>query len=161
MTQGKAFHLTQLDRRNDQILSSSRGHGGWKDFLSHVIDFRSAEPIRMAPTLPTKYHPIPLDEWWDVEPVFSYEGRGHTRKKIVLSAANKDGGAHVDPELEPYYEFLCSGKYAFGFTGDLTYDRKPPFEQGVTHYAKNAHLALLRQFAEEARATAIRFAWDK
>ena len=37
----------------------------------------------------------------------------HTRKSIVLAAANKDGGAHVDQTLTPEYEELQKGLYSF------------------------------------------------
>jgi hypothetical protein len=51
------------------------------------------------------------------------------------------------------------GAWSLGITGDLSYDGPPPFEQGVAHYPKNGHLALLRQFAFEILATAHRFKW--
>lgn len=86
-------------------------------------------------------------------------GTEYFRRMIVLSVANKDGGAHVDAELESYYEVLCGGEYALGVTGDLKYTGKPPFEQGVTHFAKNAHLALIRQFAHETLTSADHFMW--
>jgi hypothetical protein len=73
----------------------------------------------------------------------------YPRRLIVLSAANKDGGAHVDAQLDHYYEVLCAGKYALGFTGKLQFNRSSSYPQGVTIYPSNAHFALLRQFAHE------------
>jgi hypothetical protein len=73
--------------------------------------------------------------------------------------SNKDGGAHVDTQLERYYETLCAGKYAFGVTGNLTFAGPAPFKQGVTYYPKNAHVTLLRQFAHELLNSAIRYRW--
>jgi len=58
----------------------------------------------------------------------------------MLSAANKDGGAHVDPKLEQYYEVLSAGEFAIGLTGNLKFAGEPLFPQGVTHYGANAHL---------------------
>jgi hypothetical protein len=85
--------------------------------------------------------------------VFIFHGTPYARRKIVLSAANKDGGAHVDAELEEFYEFLAGGEFAFGITGDLKYHGPPPFEQAVTQYAPNAHLGV----AEAIRPRSARF----
>jgi hypothetical protein len=65
--------------------------------------------------------------------------------------------AHVDPKLERFYEDLANGKYALGITGNLTYGVPPPFQQCVTIYPSNGHLALLRQFAHEVQSTAQHF----
>ena len=95
------------------------------------------------------FHKISFVDWWFNEAVFVHERQKYSRRLIILSAANKDGGAHVDEELEKYYEVLCAGEYAIGITGNLEFEGKPSFEQGVTHFPKNAHLALIRQFAHE------------
>ena len=62
-------------------------------------------------------------------------------------------------KLDRFYEELMKGEWGLGITGDLTYDGPPPFEQGVTHYATNGHLALIRQFAFEVLSTAEKFDW--
>lgn len=153
--------VTHLGLGDSQMLSSSRGHGDYKDYLSFQIDLRSAEPIKALPLLGNEFKELSMDDWWRGEPVFVHDGQGYFRRKIVLSAANKDGGAHVDEALEQYYEVLCAGEYAFGITGSLEYDGPAPFQQGVTHYAKNAHLALIRQFAHEALTSVEYFGWLK
>jgi len=106
-----------------------------------------------------RFHELSLTDWWSAEPIFTYQGQKHPRKKIVLSAANKDGGAHVDRKLESYYEFLCGGEYGLGIIGNLTYEGEAPFPQGVAVYADNAHLALIRQFAHEVLASSVYFGW--
>jgi hypothetical protein len=116
--------------------------------------------VRAVPRLKRNFQTVSLNNWWKHEPVFLHKGIPNTRRKIVLSAANKDGGAHVDNALEEYYEVLCAGEYAFGITGDLKYKGPAPFEQGVTQYATNAHLALLRQFAHEVLSSANHFKWS-
>ena len=142
-----------------KMLSSSRGHGDWKDYLSHEININSPVPIRMRPILGDKFHELSIDDWWQNETVFVHNGTNHNRRKIILSAANKDGGAHVDADLETYYEFLCAGKYLIGITGDLQYNGPAPFPQGVTIYPTNAHFALIRQFAHEVLASVAHFHW--
>jgi hypothetical protein len=67
----------------------------------------------------------------------------------------------VDNELEKYYEVLCRGEYAIGITGNLTYSGEPPFQQGITQYPKNAHLALIRRFAHETLTSVQYFKWEE
>lgn len=151
--------LVQLGLENGEMLSSSRGHGNWKDYFAERIDINSPQPVSMRPLLGDKFVRLPVSDWWSSESVFVHEGDSYSRRKIILSAANKDGGAHVDPQLEAYYQILCEGRYASGITGNLEYSGEPPFPQGVTIYPSNAHLALIRQFAHEAIVSIGYFAW--
>lgn len=142
-----------------EMLTSSRGHEDWKDYLALRENLNSPELIIMIPMLGNEFRKISIEDWWEKETVFKHNSKNHSRRKIILSIANKDGGAHVDKELEKYYEFLCSGEYALGITGNLEYNGPPPFPQGITIYAKNAHLALIRQFAHEFLASVNYFKW--
>lgn len=151
--------VSHLGLSGKKILSSSRGYGNWQDFLSQQINLSSPQPIRMLPLLGDKFIELSMKDWWHTESVFVHDAQKYTRRKIVLSAANKDGGAHVDEKLERYYEVLCAGEYALGITGNLKYDGEPPFPQGVTIYPKNAHLSLIRQFAHETLLSVIHFNW--
>jgi len=151
--------LTHMQLTGTKMLSSARGHGDWKDYLGHKIDLTSSQPVTMVPLLGQAFTEVPLADWWDGEPIFVDNGTAYTRKKIILSLANKDGGAHVDGELEAYYKVLRAGKYALGITGDMTYSGPPPFPQGVTIYANNAHFALARQFAHETLASQSHYQW--
>ena len=53
--------------------------------------------------------------WWDREIVFAASLPGQqtltpmTRKKLVLVAANQDGGAHVDSKLDNIYDQMERG----------------------------------------------------
>ena len=155
---GASISLTShLGLKSAMMLSSSRGHRNFQDYLSYRLDLSSPIPVHALPLLGDQFKELPMAEWWSKEPVFVHGGKSYSRRIIVLSAANKDGGAHVDDELEEYYKVLCAGEYAFGVTGNLTYRGAVPFQHGVTHYAKNAHLALIRQFAHEADRSVSRF----
>jgi hypothetical protein len=55
-------------------------------------------------------HERPAPLWW-TQMVMAYDGECLTRKEIVLVAANKDGGAHVDDELPAKYKRLVKGYY--------------------------------------------------
>lgn len=152
--------LTRVLMRNTTMLSTPRTKfADWRCFLNERFDLNSPEPVALLPRLGDKFDKVPFANWWESDSVANDKGVSVSRRRIVLGAANKDGGAHVDPKLERFYENLANGKYAIGITGDLTYDGDPPFEQGVTQYPSNGHLALLRQFAHEVLQTAEQFRW--
>jgi hypothetical protein len=81
--------------------------------------------------------------WWEREFVYVLKPARIrlTRRDLVLAAANKDGGAHVDALLDPHYEVILSGA---GWSITTNFG-------GVTKEVrfKNAHLAALRQMAYE------------
>jgi hypothetical protein len=141
------------------MLSSSKGHGDWRDYLAQQINLSSPQPVSMIPLLGNKFRELSIEDWWRHEPVFIYNSQEYSRRSLILSAANKDGGAHVDDVLEKYYEYLCSGEDTIGIIGNLEYEGDPPFPQGVTIYPKNAHLALIRQFAHETLVSVNHFNW--
>src|ERR1041384_4909262 len=90
--------VTHLKLGAQKMLSSSRGHGDWADYLSHQIDFTSPELVKTLPLLGSKFKELSIDQWWRQEPVFVHLDKSHPRRKIILSVANKDGGAHVDEQ---------------------------------------------------------------
>jgi len=151
--------VTHLGFNSKAMLSSSRGHNDWRDYLAFVENLNSATPIVMKPLLGINFHSLAIPDWWEGETIFVHKAKPYSRKKIVLSMANKDGGAHVDADLEEYYEVLCSGEWGIGITGDLEFDGPEPFPQGVTFYGKNGHLALVRQFGHEVLCTANNNGW--
>jgi hypothetical protein len=153
--------VTHLKFGAKKMLSSSRGHEDWQDYLSMQINLTSPQPVKALPLLGQRFKELTIDQWWRQEPVFVHKAQRYPRRRIILTAANQDGGAHVDDVLEKFYEYLCTGEHAIGITGNLEFDGKPPFTQGVTHFAVNAHLALIRQFAHEALTSVTHFAWLK
>lgn len=53
---------------------------------------------------------VSIDDWWN-EPIFVVNRVETSRRDVVLGAANKDGGAHVDHALDADYERLKEGLY--------------------------------------------------
>lgn len=152
--------MTQLAMSDSVMLSTPRTDlADWRDFLSVRIDLKSPSPTALIPRLDLQLVEVSLPTWWGTDSVTNADGTSVSRRRLICSAANKDGGAHVDPKLERFYEELMKGAWSLGITGDLTYDGPPPFEQGITHYPKNGHLELIRQFAFEVLTTAQRFNW--
>ena len=50
--------------------------------------------------------PMSFDDWWNEPVLKDADGELYSRKDLVLSVANTDGGAHVDPEMKEAYEKL-------------------------------------------------------
>ena len=60
----------------------------------------------------------PFQPWW-TQPVFRDKTRRtFTRRDIILSVADQDGGAHVDPVLEEGYHQLSRDNYLAWTIGD-------------------------------------------
>ena len=65
---------------------------------------RYIAPLDFAHPPPKK---IPFEQWW-LSPVFVDTKRQKvSRKELILTAANQDGGAHVDPVLDKKYTDLA------------------------------------------------------
>lgn len=155
--------LTQLSMTNCTILATPRTKkwADWQDFLAMQLNINSSTPMTFLPRLDLPLVEVSRDTWWQSESVTNRDGTSVSRRRLILNAADKDGGAHVDPKLERFYEELMQGEWGLGITGDMTYNGPPPFEQGVTQYATNGHLALLRVFAHEVLSTAEQFQWGQ
>jgi hypothetical protein len=67
--------------------------------------FKAMLSDRPRPPTNTTY-----SEWWGVTPVIVPQNKKKvTRKQIVCWLANQDGGAHVDPVIDPRYYGLTKG----------------------------------------------------
>jgi hypothetical protein len=57
----------------------------------------------------------PFDGWWN-DPIFKDDkGRQLSRRELILTAANQDGGAHIDPSLDEAYADLAKNN-SLGWT---------------------------------------------
>jgi tetratricopeptide (TPR) repeat protein len=85
---------------------------------------------------------VPVSQWWNQVVMIIDKGQRITRKQIVLGAANKDGGAHVDSKLDKEYESLTRE----GVMGTIYH-----FKDGVetNEPTSDVHLLSLRQMAHE------------
>lgn len=62
-------------------------------------------PLGVLP--PSRIHPPkPFDAWWRDPVTKDQEGREFCRKDFVMTVANKEGGAHIDPMLSPRWMAL-------------------------------------------------------
>lgn len=92
-----------------------------------------------------KIRKIKFNDWWEEIVIKDSKSNLFTRKKLVLEASNKDGGAHVDPELDLDYAALSKFNSAGGMvvSGDL---KVRPFINGP-------ELPSIRQIAYEILLT--------
>jgi hypothetical protein len=86
--------------------------------------------------------------WW-TDPVMKVDGTW-SRKELVLTLANQEGGAHVDPALNDRYVSLARNN-GIGFM-TVTEEGEAPFEG-------SAVAAAVRQIAYEVSLTLRREAW--
>jgi hypothetical protein len=102
----------------------------------------ATETTRTANTDPAALQiQIPVAEWWK-QVVYVYGSVHATRKRLVLAAANKDGGAHVDSTLTEEYEALMmTGQRGWFYYSPTSDDRFEP--------VKNEHLLYIRQMGFE------------
>ncbi len=49
---------------------------------------------------------VSFEQWWDAPVIIDFKQRKITRQRLILAVANKDGGVHVDPELDDIYADL-------------------------------------------------------
>lgn len=59
----------------------------------------------------------PFLTWWEAVVFVDQDRRPLSRKQLILTAANKDGGAHVDPKLEEVYAELSRANSLGWMTG--------------------------------------------
>jgi hypothetical protein len=112
------------------------GEFSWS--LASIAASPSGGSFQPALEISHKDRSISAQDWW-LEVFAHIEGVDYTRRAVVLWAANKDGGAHVDPTLPLDYERLK----AAGAVGSLE------FAHGVSVDVEDAHLVFLRTMAFE------------
>jgi hypothetical protein len=115
----------------------------------HFLGFIGLEPStgQFRPYLDqvVRDQAIDFDIWWQHEPIMkllNHPDETITRRQLILAAANRDGGAHVDPTKPSEYERLASG---IGLRADVK------FATGLRKVVElqYANLAALRQIGHE------------
>lgn len=116
--------LTHLNSKDIKIFDScpiyekedKNGHFSVTGFTMGVIEMNPKKRVFGYGPLLSNYNPdksvlLPLEEWWNRNVWILTPELKLNRKSIILCAANKDGGAHVDKELEPAYEYLSKRNF--------------------------------------------------
>jgi hypothetical protein len=87
-----------------------------------------------------------FQRWWNTKVIDDRQGHTLSRKDIVLNLANKEGGAHLDPELPKGYKAI-SRENSIGISGG---------QVGKSEPIQNTISACMRQIAEEVRLSLLR-----
>lgn len=93
-------------------------HGGLVGIrLTSVNQATDADYVALLDDVPHARQ-IPFEKWWTA-PVFRAGEAVLTREKLVLTAADQDGGAHVDPALnEAYARFQHDNALGWELSGE-------------------------------------------
>lgn len=97
------------------------------------------------PTVP-RPEMVSFDQWWQRNVIYDDFGNVITRRELILTMANQDGGAHVDSEINEAYAVLSEGK-AIGW--QLTI-------HGKNYPLRTIGLVTTRQIAHETLVTLAR-----
>ena len=83
---------------------------------------------------------VPFIQWWDKIVIVDSNRLTMSRKELVLSLSNKDGGAHIDPKLNGAYAQLSrNNSLGWQFTD----------QEGNSSTIDGAELASIRQISYE------------
>ena len=109
--------LTHLSKKGIRFLSTSTKNTKEKIHLGLVrrINVGVSDGVggeaKYWPICDERYFPSPkeqnftsFEDWWDIEKVFDSGKSSLTRKDLVLSVTNKDGGAHFDTKVQSNYD---------------------------------------------------------
>jgi hypothetical protein len=100
-----------------------------------------------APPPDRNIEKIDFGQWWEGIVISDSNRNVFCRKDLVLSAANKDGGAHIDPQIDEKYFDLANAS-TFGWEFGST-NRKSAFNNPI--------LQSIRQIAYEIEKSV----WDE
>lgn len=111
--------LEQLGAKSGLRLLSTAEHGtateGFWSALTFQRIYSADDGMRGAfqPKLDAARHRrlVPFDQWWEGEIVYAAVATGIviSRRDVVLYAANKEGGAHVDTRVDSLLEWMLQG----------------------------------------------------
>lgn len=144
--------LTLLDRKNiyffDTNGAEEQAWGGGKHIGSYHGLVGAATNSTYTPYLdesvPGCSKESLFDEYWGRVVFVDGKGNSFTRKDIILTLTNQDGGAHVDPGLSTKYAEL-SRQNSMGLTASVNGTEHKPLER--------AELAATRQITHEVIRT--------
>lgn len=88
-----------FDYRNNRYSGQFLGIIGMTE-IAHLVPFLDSQENRMF------FGFVPFDDYWNRTILLDGKEKRFTRKDIVLDVVNKDGGAHVDTDIDESYHAL-------------------------------------------------------
>ena len=133
----RPFLDTTFDKNPESILN----YGGLIS-LSKVDGNEKPKYIALLDEIPPPFRDKWIDfvVWWTM-PIFTNRDDKISREKIILTACNQDGGAHVDPKLDVIYDDLVSGSF-MGSKVDSPCDKSLIAEAGSAAIRQISHEVL-------------------
>jgi hypothetical protein len=151
--QGRSISmLAHCGIKNWPFLSTSVPVGGSTDalrFTSLTISLAPPSMILKPLLAASRFTTVRFEEWWEGERVFRHDEKEFSRKKLILSVAEKEGGAHVDAESEEFYAAIESGVKGYNMN----------LQSGIVQ-VENYPFSMIRQFGHEILQTANVMKWD-
>jgi hypothetical protein len=108
--------LTHMDKKNAKFLSTNLENSkelirlGLVRRINVGVKDGIGGEAKYWPICDERYFPMPkekkllnFEEWWNTEIIFESAEYGLTRRDLVLSVVNKDGGAHFDTKVQKKY----------------------------------------------------------
>ena len=153
--------LTQLDKKNigfydtaSDINLSLRGFmSQWGLFALWVTRGQYIAPLDNLPPDRLK-RKVSFDEWWDKIVLMDYAGNTFTRCRFIRTLADKEGGAHVDPELaEDYVNLIKHNSMGLKFVthiGGIT--RETEMGNPVLHSVRQIAHEVIKTLRDEFHA---------
>lgn len=150
--------LKQLGLKN--ILFCCTCHGEYSEKL-HISSYSCLTSVLMRKPAIAKYLPIldsspdnmkwvSFQKWWDKVVIVDNNKNKFSRQRLIRIVSNKDGGAHVDPELEKdYYELSRRNSLGWKYsTGGKWFDLSGPELASIRQMAHEIILTLTKGFPD-------------
>ncbi|MBV8755611.1 MAG: SEC-C domain-containing protein [Hyphomicrobiales bacterium] len=115
-------------------------HSGLIGVVAGNLGTKYVPLLDMGP-IPARH--VSFEEWWGAQVFVDGQKKSFSRKDIILTAANQDGGAHVDPGLDSAYATLSRDNSLNWFGGSPDKFEPLPFPER----------AAIRQIAHEVLKT--------
>jgi len=131
------FYDTSLDFDPNNIME----HAGLISILSESNQFRYVANLDNIP--PNVVKMIEFEKWWEKIVFVDEKGRKLSRKDLIKTAANQDGGAHVDPSLDETYANISRNGLKYSIYNNGTEEK----------FMNKPERAAIRQIAHEVLKT--------
>jgi hypothetical protein len=149
------FYDSSIDYDPDNLLT----HGGLTAMAAPTTS-GSQKPnyIALLDEVPMKEIPqVDFDTWWNKVVFVDRQRRSLTRKELVLTAADQDGGAHVDPNLDqPYADLSRSNALAwFSSSGGSAHPMDDPTRAAIRQVAHEILKSLKAGYTKKPKLTGL------
>lgn len=103
--------LSQLSLKSIPFYDSAipinpRNKASHSGLVGALIGPSGGKPIPFLDNAPEGYRQIEFEAWWNAPIFVDSKRQVFTRRDLILTVADQDGGAHVDPALEESYAQL-------------------------------------------------------